>query len=133
MGELLASRRSVVADGAVLAVSEHYRARREVGEGAELMGDEQDGVARVAQCAQCLGEALLALAVDPCGRLVEYESVGARCQCPGDEDASLLSTGERVETGVAPVPQTHGLERPSLRFLIRLAGKAETACRPPPR
>ena len=67
-------------------------------DGAELMGDEEDGHCEIAvQLLEHRRQRLLRVDVDTAGRLVENEELGLGGQCLRDQRALLLPSGERRE------------------------------------
>jgi hypothetical protein len=87
----------------VLVAAQDDSTCREVGERTHLVSHEKHGALLLAHHRERLGKPSLALGVDARGRFVEHEGVGAGGQGPRDEDASLLTAGERVDAVVGPV------------------------------
>ena len=85
--------------------AEDHGPRDERGDPGQLVRDDDDRGAPSVQLREQPGEACDVLGVEAGRRLVHDEQVGTGGQGTGDEDASLLAAGERIEPLVPAVPQ----------------------------
>ena len=115
------------------AVAHHDRAADEVGQRAELVGDQHDRRAARHQTAEGGRERLLRLHVHARGRLVEDEQVGCAGQGPGDQNPLLLAAGKGGDAVAEPVLRARPPRPPrrSRAGRARLSGRNGGAPREP--
>ena len=97
----------------------------QVGEGGQLVGDDDEGEALGDEPREHLDQPVLAGDVDPGRRFVHDEDVGLAGQCAGNEHAALLAPGQGADIDAGPVGEADEFERPADLLPVGAGGDAQ--------